>query len=1020
MKNRKFSWLVYCLVSIMAIGAIVALAGCPDINTTTTDDDDEYTITIASGILNGTLSVPNNKATSRTQITVTVKPATGYVLVPNSLKYNNKTITPTSRGVYRFPMPEENVSITALFVDNSGPSGDPSATYNVEVDVEGGSLTVSPTSGKQGTLIKVTTVEPENGKKYVPGSLTYSPGIPINDTTREFNLPARNVTVTALFVDASENIDTSYTVDIDSPFENGTVSASPLSGKVGTTITVTATPTKGYQLKAGSLKYTTTDNVVVVINTTQKFILPLSNVTITAEFEIESVATNEGYGVPDPAWMAKYPYLVFPDIGPNEILTEGKMPPASYWNTQETEAGLIGHIHTYPDPFHFANGNRVVTLADWENRKKELQLIISWYGKGRVPAIDSDTVDIWLSGANNTTINIRHKGNGNTQSFSISVTNNTSLTVPGNEGKLYASSGNSSIGQANTDRKTLNTGSHSVLARSAIATLYGMPAGEITRDSAHGWNGSVALTAIQGTDDPTTRDGDRQATVQYFYPTPDGSSSWFTDKGPFVSSGYSTNGKEAYAHVLAVGRKGGNFGFADVGDSGCCGAAIERFVGYAGLRNDVTVAEALSYSGYTRAQVEALGLDPDLTNPITSGSTKYGWPVPIAPLKHQGASTRTTDGSLGGFADLWGAPYYTYGLQSGRTWEVAAPGDSVVNIANTGTGNFRAVRGWAPYWEDFDRAPTGSGATNFGTAPTGNWANAKIPFVAYQTPGENWSGIQNWIQSRGEQGNSRDWQGDTWRLFSDLHAGLDIDHAAGQSGRGTEGFACTMPFDTYFIAMLNAPHGTTYIRSGASAQIRTNQPSMEAAWLIADEIYKFYGEQEYAAANGGVLVEDPAYPGSGLKMGWDTYIWNNGCFFAWGTHGSNESEATSTASRYSGYVRSGQATTENVISATGTMRTDLVKLRDPMFSIDDPVIYLSEWCKMDWGRPGADTIAERVRRRVEPNLKDYFMGEVYHAAPVSGNTAASYHDAAKTGYTPSGTKWKRMDWRGLIDNPELE
>jgi hypothetical protein len=59
-----------------------------------------------------------------------------------------------------------------------------------------------------------------------------------------------------------------------------------------------------------------------------------------------------------------------------------------------------------------------------------------------------------------------------------------------------------------------------------------------------------------------------------------------------------------------------------------------------------------------------------------------------------------------------------------------------------------------------------------------------------------------------------------------------------------------------------------------------------------------------------------------------------------------------------------------------------------------------------------------VRRRVEPTLKDYFMGEMYHEVPNAALDATTYNDAAKANYTPTGPKFRRMDWKGLTDNPE--
>lgn len=59
-----------------------------------------------------------------------------------------------------------------------------------------------------------------------------------------------------------------------------------------------------------------------------------------------------------------------------------------------------------------------------------------------------------------------------------------------------------------------------------------------------------------------------------------------------------------------------------------------------------------------------------------------------------------------------------------------------------------------------------------------------------------------------------------------------------------------------------------------------------------------------------------------------------------------------------------------------------VKFRTPPFPVDDPR-YRWDFDRMDWGRPGHPTIAERVRKMRESPV------------PV-----------------------KAMDWRGLLDNPE--
>jgi hypothetical protein len=74
-----------------------------------------------------------------------------------------------------------------------------------------------------------------------------------------------------------------YSVTIGTlPYANGcTITANPTSGTEGTEITLTVNELTGFQLKAGTLKYGTT----AINETTKKFNLPASDVTITAEFE---------------------------------------------------------------------------------------------------------------------------------------------------------------------------------------------------------------------------------------------------------------------------------------------------------------------------------------------------------------------------------------------------------------------------------------------------------------------------------------------------------------------------------------------------------------------------------------------------------------------------------------------------------------------------------------------------------------------------------------------------------------
>jgi hypothetical protein len=81
-----------------------------------------------------------------------------------------------------------------------------------------------------------------------------------------------------------------YTITIGE-LTNGLISANPTSGVEGTGIILTVTPNGGYKLKAGTLKYGTT----TINETTKKFNLPASNVTVIAEFVlIETNSPLEG------------------------------------------------------------------------------------------------------------------------------------------------------------------------------------------------------------------------------------------------------------------------------------------------------------------------------------------------------------------------------------------------------------------------------------------------------------------------------------------------------------------------------------------------------------------------------------------------------------------------------------------------------------------------------------------------------------------------------------------------------
>ena len=94
----------------------------------------------------------------------------------------------------------------------------------------------------------------------------------------------QSVTVTYEGYDAPE-----YTITIDNGIEHGSVSPSLSAAEEGTEITLTVTPETGYELESLSVT-DANDNAVAVTN--NKFMMPASNVTVSASFVLSSSAAT--------------------------------------------------------------------------------------------------------------------------------------------------------------------------------------------------------------------------------------------------------------------------------------------------------------------------------------------------------------------------------------------------------------------------------------------------------------------------------------------------------------------------------------------------------------------------------------------------------------------------------------------------------------------------------------------------------------------------------------------------------
>jgi hypothetical protein len=236
----------------------------------TIDFDATYTVTAASGLSGGSISVNPPSGTAGTTITVTPSPASGYLLKAGTLKYNYGTTDHVISGT-SFTLPAANVTVSAEFV---------AITYNVTAasGLSGGSISVNPPSGTAGTTITVTP-SPAPGYRLKAGTLTYNDGTDHAISGTTFTLPAANVRVSAEFETVPSG---TYTVTA-ATVTGGSISVNPPSGTAGTTITVTPSPAPGYRLKTGTLTYN--DGTDHAISGTT-FTLPAAHVTVSAEFEV--------------------------------------------------------------------------------------------------------------------------------------------------------------------------------------------------------------------------------------------------------------------------------------------------------------------------------------------------------------------------------------------------------------------------------------------------------------------------------------------------------------------------------------------------------------------------------------------------------------------------------------------------------------------------------------------------------------------------------------------------------------
>ena len=227
----------------------------------------EHTVTVTSGG-NGTASASPAKAAAGAEITLSAAPDKGYHLKEWQVMRGNVTIKDD-----KFTMPDSEVEIKAIFEEDTPPA----PTEHTVTVTSGGNGTASASPAKAVAGAEITlSATPDRGYHLKEWQVESPAGLVI--TNNKFTMPGTNVAIKAIFEEDAPPAPTEFTITVKTD-GNGTASASHAKAVVGTEITLTAKPNKGYHFKEWEV---IRDGVTIKNN---KFIMPSANVEVKAIFE---------------------------------------------------------------------------------------------------------------------------------------------------------------------------------------------------------------------------------------------------------------------------------------------------------------------------------------------------------------------------------------------------------------------------------------------------------------------------------------------------------------------------------------------------------------------------------------------------------------------------------------------------------------------------------------------------------------------------------------------------------------
>ncbi|MFI3255483.1 MAG: InlB B-repeat-containing protein [Eubacteriales bacterium] len=228
--------------------------------------------------INGTVTPSTTSATEGTDITLSITPDTGYKLDSVTVEADNLG-TSVSYADSKFTMPNDDVTVTVTFVEDTTPAPTPTPTGSINLVYHDGStadgtLTINATTG--GTLQDTLPTPSRTGYTF-DGWFTAETG-------------GRKITSTSTF-DDGDSIHAQWTVNSYTVYVTASGEGSVTIDKdyvyFGDLITIKPEPVTGSEIQSVTVKDNSGNDITV---TNLQFTMPASNVTVDVIFKTTGAA----------------------------------------------------------------------------------------------------------------------------------------------------------------------------------------------------------------------------------------------------------------------------------------------------------------------------------------------------------------------------------------------------------------------------------------------------------------------------------------------------------------------------------------------------------------------------------------------------------------------------------------------------------------------------------------------------------------------------------------------------------